>query len=257
MQARVNYHRVNDERPAYYIDADGVTGKIIAPEHEVAQVHVRDVRTGEADVRFASDSIAFVRNPSQIVEFDEDESWRGIYDAELTQFLKEQIDAKEVLIFDHTVRVDDPDSGRQPARNVHSDYSPEGAHQRLRDIVGEHQAENWKAGHFAFINLWRPVKHPITSAPLGFVLPKSVATKDWRLIDLIYPDRIGQIMGLVANSAHLWVYNSHMTPDEVAYFNIYDNMGQPSIAHSALDVVDGKHDTRPRMSIESRTLVRY
>ena len=64
-------------------------------------------------------------------------------------------------------------------------------------------------------------------------------------------------MGLVANDAHEWVYLSKMTPNEVALFNIYDNLGKRSIAHSALDMVEDSSIDMPRKSIESRALVRY
>jgi len=115
----------------------------------------------------------------------------------------------------------------------------------------------WSQGHYAFINVWRPVDHPINSAPLGFVRPSSQKEGDWILLDLIYPDRIGQIMGLAANPHHEWVYQSRMTPGDVAFFNIYDNSGLPSIAHSALDMVEDETVQTVRKSIETRTLVRY
>ena len=127
---------------------------------------------------------------------------------------------------------------RKPARNVHSDYSAQGAKQRLIDILGAEKAAEWETGRYAFINVWRPIEAAINSVPLGFILPSSVADEDWILLDLIYPDRKGQIMGLAANPAHEWIYMSRMTPDEVAYFNIYDNSGRPSIGHSALDMVE-------------------
>ncbi len=123
--------------------------------------------------------------------------------------------------------------------------------------MGAEAAAEWARGHYAFVNVWRPVDHPINSAPLGFVRPSSVEPSDWILLDLIYPDRNGQIMGLVGNPRHEWIYQSKMTPDEVAIFNIYDNRGAPSIAHSALDMVEDSNVNTIRKSIESRTLVRY
>jgi hypothetical protein len=89
------------------------------------------------------------------------------------------------------------------------------------------------------------------------VRPSSVADEDWILIDLVYPDRLGHIMGLAANDAHEWVYQSKMTSDEVAFFNIYDNKDLPSIAHSAIDLIEDDSIHVIRKSIESRTLVRY
>lgn len=80
---------------------------------------------------------------------------------------------------------------------------------------------------------------------------------DWMDIGLIYPDRFGQILGVAANPAHKWFYQSQMTPDEVVLFNIYDNTGRPHLAHSALDMEGDEDVLVPRKSIESRTLVRY
>ncbi|SMX49561.1 hypothetical protein RUA8715_03806 [Ruegeria arenilitoris] len=64
-------------------------------------------------------------------------------------------------------------------------------------------------------------------------------------------------MGLVGNASHDWVYLSRMSPDEIAVFNIYDNQGLPSVAHSALDMVEDPTVNTIRKSIETRTLVRY
>ncbi|MEM7237599.1 MAG: CmcJ/NvfI family oxidoreductase [Pseudomonadota bacterium] len=255
--AQVNYHVSSPHEQAYHIDADGEQGKIVSPELAVTEIPVRDVRGGGVSTDFRSDSVAFLESVSEVPDFEAAAGWEEAYNCELSALLTRETGAKEAIVFDHTVRVDDPKSGRKPARNVHSDYSPSGAHQRLRDLLDEETAAQWEQGHFAFINVWRPVENPINSAPLGFVRPASVAPEDWVMIKLIYPDRIGQIMGLVGNPDHEWLYMSKMTPNEVAFFNIYDNRGLASVAHSAMDMVEDSSVTVPRKSIESRTLVRY
>lgn len=254
--ATVNYHVHKDERQAFELDAGGIVGNLISPELAPTEVHLTDMRTAPEPLHFAQDAVEFANVPSAVATFAGDD-WQQTFDHELTQLLTDRLGARDVVIFDHTVRVDDPDATRKPARNVHSDYSADGAHQRLIDLLGAEQADAWSTGHYAFINVWRPVDHPINSAPLGFVRPSSVDPADWILLDLIYPDRKGQIMGLVGNPQHAWLYQSRMTPDEVAFFNIYDNRGLPSIAHSALDMVEDPNVTTIRKSIESRTLVRY
>lgn len=254
--ATVNYHIVSPEEQAYHIDAGGEDGKIIPPVLVPTEVAVNDVRNG-TEVDFARDSVAFVKRVSTIQDFGTSNNWQATYNKELRQLLAQRIGAKETIVFDHTLRIDDAEATRKPARNVHSDYSPAGAHRRLRDLLGSRTADEWEAGHFAFVNVWRPVENPINSAPLGFVRPRSVAEEDWLTIKLIYPDRTGSIMGLVANDNHEWVYLSKMTPSEVALFNIYDNRGKPPVAHSALDLVEENNTEVPRKSIESRTLVKY
>lgn len=255
--ATVNYHVHKPTRQAFHIDAGGVVGQLISPELVATEIPLKDLRGTEAAFSFAQDGISFVAAPTTIADFDEAPDWKPAYDTELTELLSQKLSAQEVVIFDHTLRVDDPQSERKPARNVHSDYSREGAEKRLVDILGPERAAEWSNGHYAFINVWRPVENPINSAPLGFVRPASVKDEDWILIDLIYPDRRGHIMGLAANKDHEWVYQSCMTPDEAVFFNIYDNRGLPSVGHSALDLVENPAVTSIRKSLESRTVVRF
>ena len=252
----VNYHVHKDERQAFELDAGGIVGNLISPELAPTEVHLSDMRNAAHPVRFTEDAVEFAHVPSAVSDFSGD-GWQTTYDAELTTLLTDRLGVRDVVNFDHTVRVDDPEATRKPARNVHSDYSQDGAKQRLIDLLGTETAHAWSGGHYAFINVWRPVGAPINSAPLGFVRPSSVKPDDWILLDLIYPDRMGQIMGLVGHPDHDWLYQSRMTPNEVAFFNIYDNRGLPSIAHSALDMVEDAAVTTIRKGIERRTLVRY
>lgn len=254
--ATVNYHVHKPFRQAFELDAGGVAGTLVSPELAPTTVALTDTRATVKAVTFSADAVEFVTLPTAVKSFS-DQAWQSTYELELTDVLKQKLGVREVVVFDHTIRVDDPEATRKPARNVHSDYSPAGAEQRLVDLLGPDTAAEWAEGHYAFINIWRPVAHTINSAPLGFVRPSSVDPSDWILLDLIYPDRKGQIMGLVGNPDHEWVYRSRMTPEEVAIFNIYDNQGLPSIAHSALDMVEDPNVTSTRQSIESRTLVRY
>ena len=258
-QAHVNYHIISDQQQAYYIDANGEKGKILAPVVVPTQITVKDVRSNNSELNFWRDSLSFIESHSQVSDFSQGSDWQAQYDQELSTLLTTQLNAKEVIVFDHTIRVDDSQSTRKPARNVHSDYSEHGANARLKDIMGDEKAKQWQQGHFGFVNVWRPVQQVVKSAPLGFIRPQSILTKDWLLLRLIYPDRVGEILGVIANTEHQWVYMADMTPEEVAIFNIYDNQQLSPIAHSALDLIN-EPNTAPtpiRKSIESRTLVRY
>ncbi|MDU0353530.1 CmcJ/NvfI family oxidoreductase [Paraglaciecola aquimarina] len=238
------------------MDAGGISGKIINPEQVIKHIAVNDVRDISRPLNFEQDSVIFTELASVTVDVDDQQS-TAAYNAQLSELLKDKIGATEVIVFDHTVRTDDANAERKPARNVHSDYSPSGAKQRLIDIIGQERANKWQQGHFGFVNVWRPLHQTVLTAPLGFVQPSSVATEDWLTLRLDYPDRTGQIMGLVFNQNHHWLYKSAMTPTDAAIFNIYDNSGIQSIAHSALDLVNNPYPNRIRTSLESRTLVRY
>lgn len=255
--ATVNYHVHRTAPQAFEFDVDGIAGNLISPELVNSQVFVKDLRDGQCSVAFEQDGISFVHAPSIESEFASNNSWQSAYDNQISALLTEQIGAKDVLVFDHTVRIDDGKATRKPARNVHNDYSPLGANQRLIDLLGKEKAQEYQRGHYAFVNVWRPVEYVIASSPLGFIRPSTMDPEDWMTIELIYPDRKGQILGVAENPAHEWFYLSSMTPDEVAIFNIFDNQGRSHLAHSALDVVGQLESPHPRKSIETRTLVRY
>ncbi|MEM7327538.1 MAG: CmcJ/NvfI family oxidoreductase [Pseudomonadota bacterium] len=257
VSASVNYHVHKNEPQAFEFDVDGIIGNLVSPELVTTPIAVHDLRDQAQAPRFDVDGIAFVEYASAVQDFASGNDWQGIYDAELEQLLKSNIGAKDVIVFDHTVRIDDPEAARRPARNVHNDYNEAGAVQRLIDIVGEEQAAAFHDAGYGFVNVWRPIEHTIQSSPLGFIRPGSMTPNDWMDIGLIYPDRFGQILGVAANPSHEWFFKSHMTPDEAIIFNIYDSTGRPHLAHSALDLPGDVDVTIPRKSIESRTLVRF
>ena len=257
VSASVNYHVHKDAPQAFEFDVDGIVGNLVSPDLVTTHIKVNDLRDQVRPNTFDEDGIAFVNAPSAVSDFTSGNDWQSTYDDELKQLLKAEIGAKDVIVFDHTVRIDDPSAARRPARNVHNDYNQAGAEQRLIDIVGEDRADAFHKAGYGFVNVWRPVEHKIQSSPLGFIRPRSMSANDWMDIGLIYPDRFGQILGVAANPKHEWFFMSEMTPDEAVIFNIYDNTGRPHLAHSALDLPGDDQVTVPRKSIESRTLVRY
>ena len=99
--------------------------------------------------------------------------------------------------------------------------------------------------------------HPVQTAPLAFVDPYTVEDSDWTDIDMIYPDRQGQITGLKRNDAHRWLYMSNMTPDEAVVFTTFDSSGKSPVGHSAADLVVTPENATSRKSIETRALVRF
>lgn len=255
VHGRINYH-TRTATPEIVIDADGIPGNRIDPELEPVIVELHDARNTNVDLDFHSDGLSFVRAPTSVGTFRDPGAVRDTYDRELTELLRAETGATEVVVFDHTVRIDD-EGTRPPARHVHGDYNAASAQRRLIDILGESRATEWGGGHFAIVNVWRPIECVVEQVPLAFADPKTVAASDWIDIDIVYPDRRGQITGLVRQPTHRWIYLSRMRPDEAAIFSVYDNRGRPAIAHSAVELLNDRDNVCPRRSIESRTLVRF
>lgn len=254
--AHVNYHVKTAFQQYFIVDAEGIEGNIIAPELVQHSVRVEDIRDTKEGLSFDTDSLLFVRAPSSIKQFEAGNTCCRGYEAELEQIVKSHLGAAEVIVFDHTIRVDQSQSTRKPVKHVHSDFSESGANTRLKSILGNDKAAVWSTGHFAFINVWRPIAQAVRNSNLGFILPQSVSSNDWESIVLKYPDREGEVLGLIHSAQHKWLYMSEMSPDDVVLFNVYDNKGRPTVAHSALELEDDDQNFI-RQSIESRLLVRF
>ena len=137
VSARVNYLYPGDDRIAIHIDKDGIAGNIVMPDYDEQIVEIKDERGSSEPVSFKADALEFVHSPTSASGFEDGDVWKNRYEAEIASLLKDRLGAKEVLIFDHTIRVDDPNETRRPARHVHSDYSAEGAEKRLVGILEE------------------------------------------------------------------------------------------------------------------------
>ncbi|KZL12652.1 hypothetical protein PsAD2_03958 [Pseudovibrio axinellae] len=255
VEARLNYQLVKSGNPQILIDPDGEVGKRVEPEFDNTVVALHDVRV-DGMPSFQTHGIEFRTAPSQLSDFDNQNSFRAVYDCEVENLIKEVTGASDLVIFDHTLRTDD-NSVRRPARHVHGDYSARSGPSRLHDVLDENQATQWERGHYGIINVWRPVNHSVQTAPLAFAEPDTVDANDWTDIDLVYPHRRGQITGLKRNGAHRWIYMSNMTPQETVVFTTFDSMGKPPVAHSAADLLITPQNAKPRQSIETRALVRF
>ncbi len=112
--ASVNYHIKSSEPQAFRFDVDGIIGNLVSPELIPTEIEVCDLRGNLNAVDFESDGIVFKHHKSEVSDFPDSGDWRETYDIELTATLKEQIGAKNVVIFDHTVRIDDQNAERRP-----------------------------------------------------------------------------------------------------------------------------------------------
>lgn len=202
----------------------------------------------------------------------------------------------QIIIFDHTIRVRDPNSPRQPVQQVHVDQTPKAAEVRVRRHAGE-EADELLKKRYQLINVWRPLGHPASDAPLAVIDWRSAKRSDLVPVDLLYPDRPaeqaqddddrgkevrpseetlrstegytvkGETYNVHPNPEHRFYYVKDMTPDEVMFIKCFDSDSQglssdnKSVAgftpHTAFTDPKTPKDALPRQSIEVRCLVFY
>jgi hypothetical protein len=190
---------------------------------------------------------------------------RTIYYPEVEQLVKAATGASRVVIFDHTVRIEDAAQRgeravRAPVRVVHNDYTVRSGRQRVRDLLDADDAETFLHHRFAVVNVWRSIGAPVETTPLAIADAQSIAPADFVATDLVYPDRTGEIYQVAYSPNHRWFYFPKMRRDEALLLKCYDSAtdGRARFtAHTAFDDPTAPDDAPPRESIEVRTLISY
>ena len=179
--------------------------------------------------------------------------------------MKAATGASRVVIFDHTVRNEDPAlrderSVRAPVRAVHNDYTERSGPQRVRDLLDADDAEAFLRHRFAVVNVWRSIGAPVETTPLAMADARSMAPEDFVATDLVYADRTGEIYQVAHGPDQRWFYFPKMRRDEALLLKVYDSAtdGRARFtAHTAFDDPTMPVDAPPRESIEVRTLVSF
>lgn len=203
------------------------------------------------------------RAPTATGDFYDAATVKRVYYPEIERLLQEATGAREVLIFDHTVRNTAPEqqSGRRvrgAASRVHNDYTEDSAPQRVRDLLPPDEAEARLRRRYAEINVWRPIRGPVKTQPLALCDARTLDPADLVRTELRYPDRTGEIYTATFNPRHRWVYFPEMGADEVLLIKCFDSArdGRARLSvHTAFDDPSSPADAPPRESIEVRAFV--
>ena len=164
-------------------------------------------------------------------------------------------------MFDHTLRVSDEAGqkavgARPTVKGVHNDYTETSAPRRLREIVGDAEAERRFKKRWAIIQVWRPIRGTVMIDPLGICDGRSIPQKGFILVERRYKYRTGEVYHIAHDPAHEWFYFPQMTRNEALVFKVFDSdASKPSrfTAHSAFDDPATPAGAPPRESIETRT----
>ncbi len=267
VEAELNYLGPTAERPRYYAYEPGPNDPPSVMPYDPRRMQIHDLRPIERELDLDVQGFALVEQRSAVKDFWDDDEVRQVYYPEAERFLAEHTGASRVFIFDHLQRrrvagVQDRSRGgpRQPATRVHVDHTARSGPQRVRDLMGE-EAEELLKGRVQVINLWRPIlDEPLRDAPLAVCDSRTVAAADLVPSDLVYRERVGETYSVKFNPAHRWFYAPQMRRDEALLLKIADTRTDISarfMPHTSFTDPTTPPDSRPRESIELRTLVFY
>src|SRR5579863_9897231 len=261
IQASVNYMIEDGQKLFTYTGGPGSTDLRTGGTADAHTVTMHNGRLVPGGFVLERNGFRFIDHNTQMRDFfDEDEIAR-IYYPEMEALIKAESGAKRVVVFDHTLRTADSEMReakkiREVVRRVHNDYTEWSGPQRVRDILPD-EAEELLSRRFAIVQVWRPIRHPVESFPLGICDARSLSTGDLVVSERRYPDRIGQTYQITHNPAHRWYWFPRMRREEAIVFKVYDSRRDGVArwtAHTAFDDPTSPPNARPRESIEIRTL---
>jgi hypothetical protein len=231
-------------------------------EPEMREVQIVNGRLQQDRYTLDQNGFELVHQPTQLgpVTEDADPTIKSVYYPEVTEILKQTTGAREVLIFDHTIRITGNANGRHPVQSAHNDYTETSAPKRVKDLLGAQEAQRWLSTRVAQVNLWRPLVGPVTALPLALLDAQTLGPVDLRPSALIFKDRTGQIYHVSHSSGQRWTYFPNMSTQEAILIKGYDSdtSGRARFTpHTAFTDPSTPDGLDMRHSIEVRAFLRF
>jgi hypothetical protein len=249
-------------RPAIrYIDWPEMEHNAVPPEYELHEMEIRNGRPLRDTFKLDIHGFVFADHATGVTDFADEAQRTNVYNAEVQALIRKHSGASSVVVFDHTLRVSDEEGqkaldARPTVKGVHNDYTEDSAPRRLREIVGDAEAERRFRKRWAIIQVWRPIRGKVVIDPLGICDGRSIPQQGFIRVERRYKDRTGVVYHIAHNPMHVWYYFPHMTRNEALVFKVFDSdTSMPSrfTAHSAFDDPATPANAPPRESIETRT----
>jgi hypothetical protein len=262
IEAPMNYLVDTGEKPVSYTyePPAGVparTGKIVKQT-----IGIINGRPLVDKITLDDQGFMLTHHETAVRDFYDADEVRRVYYPEVERLVMEKTGATRVIVFDHNVRNGSKEAReklgvREPVKFAHNDYTIKSGPQRVRELLGDAEAEDLLAHRYAFINVWRPVRGPIEEFPLAVCDAKSMTLKDFVATDLKYRDRTGEVYSVAYNPTHRWFYFPQMRTDEALLLKCFDSDERRTqfTAHSAFEDPTSPANAAPRESIEARTIL--
>src|SRR5271154_2147166 len=225
------------------------------------RVVIHNGRAHTGDFELERNGFRFVRHDTKVADFFDEAEIRRVYYPEMEALVKAESGATRVVVFDHTLRTADDEMReakkiREVVRRVHNDYTEWSGPQRVRDLLPD-EADELLRRRFAIIQVWRPIRHPVETFPLGIADAQSLSPDNLVISERRYPNRVGQTYAITYNPAHKWYWFPRMRREEALVFKVFDSLEDGRArwtAHTAFEDPTTPPHARPRESIEIRTL---
>jgi hypothetical protein len=224
--------------------------------HSPKSVSIHDGREVTESLSLDKQGFELRHHDTAVSNFYDEAEVRAVYYPEVERLLKTVTGASKVVAFEHDVRrASQRRAGatREPVRVVHDDYTEKSAPERVRLYVPE-EADTLLRGHYAVINVWRPIKGPVQGTPLAVCDAQSLNDAD------IIPTESGvkhEVYLFNFSPQHRWFYFPLMRTDEALLLKCFDSMrdGRARFtAHTAIDDPSTPPGAPARESIEVRAL---
>lgn len=250
------------EAPVLFLEPSGRKPSLSfgydTPASEISEIYtphrvlIRDGRALGASLDVEGFELA---RQASAIDFTDEALISTIGRAEAAALVRKATGARRVHVFDHTQRKRAPGAPRQPSTRVHVDYTAGSAPNRVRDLLGD-EADALLQKRVAFVNVWRAIRHPAADWPLVLCDARTVAPDDLAATDIVYPDRRGEIYGLVHNPAQRWFYYPALQLDEALLIKCYDSRTDVArfTPHTAFENPLTPPSAPPRESIEFRAI---
>ncbi len=262
IRSELNYlSEVPSEKAAVYLHVPVPENPRRGPQLQPRSTPIHDARPVRDRLSLDTEGVILVDSPTAFSEFYDPDRVRESYFPEIEALVMRETGAIRVVAFDHNLRSkalakEQLHGAQMPVLFAHNDYTEESGPQRVRDLFPD-EAQELLEKRFAVINAWRPTRGPVRESPLAVCDAQTMGPDDLVAMDLIYPDRIGEIQSLRFDAGHRWLYFPEMEPSEVLLLKCFDSAtdGRARFtAHTAFDDPNTPADVEARESIEVRTL---
>ncbi len=265
VRSTFNYTRDGGRPPEVYFYEPPPGTEVRSPGDDPHEMTVQDGWGRAAAFSLDREGFAFREFRSPFQHWEDDAAIHERLYGEVAEFVRREVGAKRVVIFDHTIRAksnakqatsEHSTVRRAPVRIVHCDYTPDSGPLRVRQLLPGEAGELLKS-RVAFYNFWKPLRQTVEELPLGMCDVTSSTDADFITMKLRYRERDGEIFVLRHAPQHRWWYFPRMTPDQAILLKTYESETDGRarfIGHSAFDDPDTPPGAPMRESIEIRTI---